>query len=329
LLWEDDLRAIYAILALLSWLTAGPAAAQTSYPTQPVRILVGFTAGTAPDIVARVLAEKLASSWGRPVLVENVGGAGGNIACGRIAHSAPDGYALVMCGNGSLVLAPNLYSKLAYDPVKDFVPITQVFVAANILVVHPDVPVNSIPELVALAKAQPGKLTYAHTGIGTSQHLAGELFKQMAQVDIRPVAYRGTTAVLPDLLAGRLSMSFSNISNVLPLVREGKLKGFAVSSAKRSGAAPDLPTMIEMGYPGFEAVPWFGLMAPAGTPATVTDKVYAETMKVLAVPAVRKHLADLGIDLIGGTSAEFAAVIATETVQWAKLIKAMGIGVIE
>jgi tripartite-type tricarboxylate transporter receptor subunit TctC len=323
------MKLIYAIAALLSlWLPAGPAAAQ-SYPTQPVRILVGFTAGTAPDIVARVLAERVAASWGRPVLVENVGGAGGNIACGRIAHSVPDGHALVMCGNGSLVIAPSLYTRLAYDPVKDFVPITQVFVAANILVVHPDVPVSSIPELVALAKAEPGKLTYAHTGIGTSQHLAGELFKHMAQVDIRPVAYRGTTAVLPDLLAGRLSMSFSNISNVLPLVREGKLKGFAVSSAKRSGAAPDLPTMIEMGYPGFEAVPWFGLMAPAGTPTAVTDRIYSETMKVLALPEVRKQFADLGIDVIAGTPAEFAAVIATETVQWAKLIKAMGIGVIE
>jgi len=323
------MKLIYAIAAALSLLLAQHASAQAVWPQQPVRILVGFTAGTAPDIVARVLAEKLAASWGRPVLVENVGGAGGNIACSRVAHSPPDGHALVMCGNGSLVLAPSLYTKLPYDPVKDFVPITQVFVAANILVVHPDVPVNSIPELVALAKAQPGNLTYAHTGTGTSQHLAGELFKHMAQVDIRPVAYRGTTAVLPDLLAGRLSMSFSNISNVLPLVREGKLKGFAVSSAKRSGAAPDLPTMIEMGYPGFEAVPWFGLMAPAGTPTTVTDKIYVETMKVLAVPEVRKQFAVLGIDVIGGTSAEFAAVIATETVQWAKLIKAMGIGVIE
>jgi tripartite-type tricarboxylate transporter receptor subunit TctC len=324
------MRAICAELAVLGlMLSAAPAAAQTAYPTQPVRILVGFTAGTAPDIVARVLAEKVAASWGRPVLIENVGGAGGNIACGRVAHSAPDGHTLVMCGNGSLVIAPSLYTKLSYDPLKDFVPITQVFVASNILVVHPSVPVNSVSELVALAKAEPGKLTYAHTGIGTSQHLAGELFKYMAHVDIRPVAYRGTTAVLPDLLAGRLSMSFSNISNVLPLVRDGKLKGFAVSSVKRSGAAPDLPTMIEMGYPGFDAVPWFGLMAPAGTPTAITDKIYAETMRVLGQPEVRKQLADLGIDVIGGTPAEFAAVLPAETAQWAKLIKAMGIGVIE
>jgi tripartite-type tricarboxylate transporter receptor subunit TctC len=324
------MRAICAGLAALGLLLgAAPAAGQTGYPSQTVRILVGFTAGTAPDIVARVLAEKFAVSWGRPVVIENVGGAGGNIACNRIAHAAPDGHTLVMCGNGSLVIAPSLYTKLPYDPVKDFAPITQVFVASNILVVHPSVPANSIPELVALAKAEPGTLTYAHAGIGTSQHLSAELFKYMAHVDIRPVAYRGTTAVLPDMLAGRLSMSFSNISNVLPLVREGKLKGFAVSSRKRSGAAPDLPTMIEMGYPDFDVVPWFGLMAPAGTPKPVIDKVYAETMKVLAQPDVRKQFATLGIDIIGGTPAEFAAVIPAEIRQWAKLIKAMGIPPIE
>ena len=324
------MRSICAGLATLGLiLGAAPSSAETSYPTQTVRILVGFTAGTSPDIVARVLAERFAASWGRPVVVENVGGAGGNIACNRVAHSPPDGHVLVMCGNGSLVINQSLYTKLPYDPVKDFVPITQVFVASNILVVHPSVPVNSIAELVALAKAEPGTLTYAHTGVGTSQHLAGELFKYMTHVDIRPVAYRGTTAVLPDLLAGRLSMSFSNISNVLPLVREGKLKGFAVSSARRSGAAPELPTMIEMGYPGFDVVPWFGLMAPAGTPQAVTDKIYAETMRVLALPEVRKQFATLGIDLIGGTPAELAAVIPAETAQWAKLIKAMGIQPIE
>ena len=324
------MRAIYAGLAALGLvLCAAPAAAQTGYPSQTVRILVGFPAGTSPDIVGRVMAEKFAAAWGRPVVIENIGGAGGNIACNRVAHAPPDGHTLVMCGNGSLVIAPSLYTKLPYDPVKDFVPITQVFVASNILVVHPSVLVSSIPELVALAKAEPGKLTYAHTGIGTSQHLAGELFKYMTHADIRPVAYRGSTAVLPDLLAGRLSMSFSNIANVLPLVREGKLKGFAVSSRNRAGAAPELPTMIEMGYPDFDVVPWFGLMAPAGTPKAITDKIYAETRKVLAQPDVRKQFAVLGIDVIGGTPAEFAAVIPAETQQWAKLIKAMGIQPIE
>ena len=319
------MKLIYAIAAALSLLPAGPAAAQTDYPQQTVRILIGFTPGVAPDIVARLFAERFAASWGRPVVVENVTGAGGNLACDRVAHASPDGYTLVMCGNGSLTIAPSLYPKLGYDPASDFVPITRVFVAANILAVPPDVPAKTLPELVALARAEPGKLTYAHAGIGTSQHLAAELFKYMAHLDIRPVAYRGTTAVLPDLLAGRVTMSFANIANALPLVREGKLRGFAVSSRKRSAAEPSLPTMAESGYPGFEAVPWFGLMAPAGTPPAVTDKIYRETMKVMAEPDVRKKLQDLGLDLIGGTPAEFADAIKTETPHWAELIKATGI----
>jgi len=313
------------VVALLALSTAGHATAQTSYPEQAVRILVGFTPGVAPDIVARVLADKFSESWGRPVLVENVTGAGGNIACDRVAKAAPDGYTLVMCGNSSLVIAPSLYDKLPYDPVKDLAPIARVFVAANILAVHPDVPAKTLPEFVTLARAQPGKLTYGHAGTGTSQHLAAELFKYMAHIDLQPVAYRGTTAVLPDLLAGRLTLSFANISNALPLVREGKLRGFAVTSIRRSGAAPDLPTMAESGFPGFEAVPWFGLMAPAGTPPAVVDKIQRETAKVLAMPEVQRRLAELGVDLIGGSPTEFAAVIASEMPQWAKVIKAAGI----
>jgi tripartite-type tricarboxylate transporter receptor subunit TctC len=326
LVGRTAMKAIYAILAALSLgLPAAPAAAQTSYPEQAVRILVGFTPGVAPDIVSRLLAERLAADWGRPVVVENVTGAGGNLACERVAHASPDGYTLVMCGNGSLTIAPYLYEKLSYDPVKDFVPISRVFVAANILTVHPDVPARSIPELVALARAQPGKLTYGHAGIGTSQHLAAELFKYMAHIDIQPVAYRGTTAVLPDLLAGRLTLSFANIANTLPLVRDGKLRGFAVTSLKRSAAEPEMPTMAESGYPGFEAVPWFGLMAPAGTPAAVTDKIYRETIAVLALPETKKRFAELGLDLIGGSPQEFAEAIRTESPQWAKLIQATGI----
>jgi tripartite-type tricarboxylate transporter receptor subunit TctC len=316
---------IAVVAAAIGLLLAAPASAQTDYPQQNVRILVGFTPGVSPDIVARLLAEKFSAAWGRGVVVENVTGAGGNFACDRVAHAVPDGHTLVMCGNGSLTIAPSLYEKLGYDPLKDFVPITRVFVAANILALPPDVPVKTLADLVALARAEPGKLTYAHAGVGTSQHLAAELFKSMAKLDIRPVGYRGTTAVLPDLLAGRVTMSFANIANVLPLMREGKLRGLAVSSIKRSGAAPDLPTVAELGFPGFESVPWFGLMAPAGTPAAVTDKIYRETMKILAEPDVRKKLQDLGIDPIGGTPAEFVETIRTETPRWAKLIKEAGI----
>ena len=309
-------------------LAAGPALAQ-GYPEQGIKIVVGFPPGVAPDVTARLLADKFGEAWGKPVVVENVTGAGSNIATDRVAKAAPDGYTLLMGGNSALVISPSLYDKLPYDPVKDFAPISQVFVAANLLVIPPNVPARTLPDLVALARTQPGKLTYGHAGIGTSQHLAAELFKYMAHLDIQPVAYRGTTAVLPDLIAGRLSMSFANILNALPLSREGKLTAFAVTSRQRSGAAPDIPTMVELGYPGFEAVPWFGLVAPAGTPQIVIDKVHRETARTLAQPDVRKRMAELGVDLIGNTPAEFAAVIKAEIPQWAAVIKGAGIRAIE
>jgi tripartite-type tricarboxylate transporter receptor subunit TctC len=286
---------------------------------------VGFTPGVAPDITGRLLADKFSEAWGKPVVVENVTGAGGNIATDRVAKAAPDGYTLLMGGNSSLVINPSLYEKLPFDPIKDFAPIAQIFVAANILVVHPEFPAKSLPELIALARAQPGKLTYAHAGVGTSQHLAGELFKSMAKIDVQPVAYRGSTAVMPDMLAGRLSLFFGNVVNVLPLVREGKLKAFAVTSLKRSAVAPELPTMAESGFPGFEAVPWFGLMAPAGTPAAIIDKLHRETVRVLALPDVRRRLEELGLDVIGSSPAELAAVIKSETPHWAKMIREAGI----
>jgi tripartite-type tricarboxylate transporter receptor subunit TctC len=318
---------VFATLAGL--LIAGFAAAQTGYPQQTIHILVGFTPGVAPDLVSRLLAERFNAAWGKPAVVENVTGAGGNIACERTARAAPDGYTLVMCGNSTLVFSPSLYDKMSFDPVKDLAPIVQVFVSANVLVVHPDVPVKSIEDLVALARAQPGKLTYAHAGIGTSQHLAAELFKSMTHVDIQPVAYRGTTALIPDLVAGRVTMAFANIVNAIPLARDGKLRAFAVTSRKRSAAAPDLPTMAELGYPGFEAVPWFGLMAPAGTPQPIIAKLHDATVGVLAEPAVRTKLTELGLDIIANTPAEFAAAIASETPRWATVIKTAGIHIDE
>ena len=318
------MRAIIG-LAISILLFTSDAFGQTQYPDQNVRILVGFPAGTAPDVGARIVADKLAILWGKAVIVENISGASGNIAADRAAKSQPDGYTLFMGGNSSLIMSVSLYDKLSFDPVKDFVPITQIFVAANLLVVHPDVPVKSIDDLVALAKAKPGQLTYGHTGTGSSQHLANELFKYMTKTNIQPIAYKGSTAVLPDLLAGRINMAFLNVVNAAPLVKEGKLRAFAVSSRKRSVAAPDLPTMIEKGYPDFEAVPWFGFLAPAGTPQAIVDKVHDDTVKVLAMPDVQKRFADNGLDMIGGTSAEFAEVIRKEIPYWAKIIKEAGI----
>ena len=320
------MRALVRVAAVFSFcVAAGAAFAQGAYPEQTVRILVGFTAGVAPDVTARILAERLAEAWGKPVVVENVTGAGGNIAAERVAKAAPNGYTLGMVGNGSLVFSPSMYEKLAFDPLKDFAPITQVFVAANLLVVPASLPVKSLDELVALARAHPGKLAYAHAGAGTSQHLAAELFKSTLKLDIRPVAYRGSTALMPDLLAGRVDMAFANIVNVLPLAKEGKLRAFAVTSVKRSGIAPELPTMIEAGFPGFEAVPWFGLMAPAGTPSAIVERVNRETLRILALPDVRKRFFDLGLDVLGGTPAEFTAAMEREIPQWAKVIRQAGI----
>jgi tripartite-type tricarboxylate transporter receptor subunit TctC len=320
------MKTIYGIVAALSVLqTAGHAAAQASYPEQTVRILVGFTPGVAPDVAGRLLADKFSEAWGRPVMVENVTGASGNIATDRVAKATPDGHTLLMGGNASLIFGPSIYEKLPFDPIKDFAPISQIFVAANILVVPNETPAKALPELVALARAQPGKLTYAHVGAGTSQHLAAELFKSMAHIDIQPVAYRGTTHLLPDLLAGRVTMSFANIVNILPLMREGKLRAFAVTSIKRSVVARDLPTMAESGYPGFEAVPWFALMAPAGTSPAIIEKIHRETVRVLAMPDVRRKLNELGLDVIGGSPAELAVVIKREIPQWAKVIKEAGI----
>jgi tripartite-type tricarboxylate transporter receptor subunit TctC len=314
---------LFAALAVL--LAAQTASAQSTYPNRPAKILVGFTPGTAPDVVARILADRFAEVWGTPFVVENIPGAGSNIATDRVAKAAADGYTLLMGNNGALVINPSLFETLPFDPAKDFAPISQIFIAANVLVLPPEQPVKSITELVALAKAEPGKLSYAHAGVGTSQQLAAELFKYSAHVDIKGVPYRGTTAFMPDLLTNRITMSFANITNVMPLVREGKLRALAITSIKRSALAPELPTMAESGFPGFEAVPWFGLLAPAGTPKDVLDKLHDEAVKALARPEVRKQFDELGLEPVGNTPAEFAAIIKKETPEWAKVIKDAGI----
>src|SRR5471032_1920140 len=309
------------VAALLVLFVAQTASAQSGYPNRPVKILVGFTPGTAPDLAARILADRFSEVWGTPFVVENIPGAGSNIATERVAKAAADGYTLLMGGNSALVINPSLYETLPFDPLRDFEPISQVFIAANVLAVPPELPVKTVAELVALAKAEPGKLSYGHAGVGTSQHLGAELFKYRAHVDITAVAYRGTTALMPDLLAGRLNLSFANIVNVVPLAREGKLRALAITSIKRSGLVPDLPTMAESGFPGFNAVPWFGLLAPAGTSADIIDKIYKETVKDLALPDVRKKFDELGLEPVGNTPAKFTAIIKKETPEWAKVIK--------
>ena len=261
-------------------LPAGHFAWAQAYPDKPIRILVGFAPAGPADIAARVLGEKLTASWGKPVVIENVTGAAGNVSAERVAKAAPDGYTLLVGASSTIVTNISLYGKLGFDPVRDFAPISQLCVTPNILALNNDVPVKSVAELVALAKAQPNALTFGSAGVGTSQHLAGELFKVQAGIKLQHVPYRGIAQVVPDLLGGRLTMVFGNISAMLPLARENKVRALAVTSLKRAPSLPDMPTMAEQGFPSFDATAWFGVLAPSGTPAPVIARLHAETAKI-------------------------------------------------
>ena len=319
------MKLIFGLLAVWSALTAaGHALAQENYPDKAIRILVGFPSGGPPDIAARLLADKFSKAWGQPVVVENVTGAGGNIAIDRAIKSPPDGYTLVMASS-AITISPSLYKRAPYDPIKDFAPISIAVFTPSILVVSNEVPAKNVQELIALARAQPGKLTYGHAGVGTPAHLSGELFKSLARIDIVPVPYRGIPALLPDLLSGRVSMSLPNMSVVLPLVREGKLRALAAISPRRAAAAQDLSTMIEQGLPGFDVPIWFGLMAPAGTPRAIIDKIHQETVRALTAADVRKRFDNAGMEVVANTPDEFAAIIKSELPRWAKLVKDAGI----
>jgi tripartite-type tricarboxylate transporter receptor subunit TctC len=311
---------LVAALPMIS--KAGDAVAQSGYPDRAVKMVVGYPPAGPVDIIARVMSDRLAELWHQSVVVENVSGAGGNIAGDRVAKAAPDGYTLLVATNAQIAVNPSLYAKMTYDPARDLMPITQAVYSPNILVVPNDVPAKTVQELVAYARSHTGeKLTFASAGVGTTQHLAGELFKAMAHIDIQHVPYRGAAPVITDLLGGRLTMYFGAISPLIPLVREGKVRALAVTSAKRFATAPDLPTMIEAGYPDFVSILSIGLMAPAGTSPAIIEKIHRDTVKVLALPEVRKKLSDIGMEVIGNSPAEFAAAIRTETPQWAKVIK--------
>jgi tripartite-type tricarboxylate transporter receptor subunit TctC len=313
------------VVALAAVLIAGEAIAQANYPEKPIRMLAGFPAGGPSDIVARLVGDKLTEALGKPVVVEVMTGAGGTIASDRAAKSAPDGYTLLMATSGMIVVNPSLYPRLPFDPLKDFTPIIEISVQPNFLVVNNGVPANSVQELVALARAQPGKLSFASGGAGTSNHLAGELFKSMAKLDLQHVPYRGASAVITDLLGNRITMFFGNIAPLLPLIREGRLRGLAVTSLERFGATPELPTVAESGFPGFDVTASFGLMTAAATPSGVIDKISRDTAGVLAEGDLRHKLADIGVIVMGNSPAEFSAAIKSELVLWAKLIKEAGL----
>jgi tripartite-type tricarboxylate transporter receptor subunit TctC len=317
-------RILVLMPCLLALLIVGSPAAQSTYPEKPIRLVVGLPPGSQTDTVARLFSQKLAEALERPIVVENVAGFSGNIAADRVVKAAPDGYTLGLLSDGPLVMNPSLY-KLAYDPVTDFAPVSQVVAGLNMVVVNNDVPVKSVNELVALAKAQPGMLTFASSGSGTATHMATELFKSVAGLDIRHIPYKGGVAAIPDLLSGRVTMMFSPMVGVLPLAREGKLRALAVTSLRRSPAAPELPTIAESGYPSFEFTIWYELLAPARTPATIVLRLHLETVKALAQADVRAKLTALGMEAIGNSPDEFAAAIKSEIPQWAKVIMESGI----
>jgi tripartite-type tricarboxylate transporter receptor subunit TctC len=302
---------------------AGPSFAQTSYPDKPVRILVGFTPGSATDITARIFAQKFNEAWGVPVTVENVPGAGGTVALDRAAKAAPDGYTLAYAANGATTIAPALQGKLPYDSTSDFTPISLLLQMASILAVNNDVPAKTFQELLALARSQPGKLSYASPGVGTPQHIAGEMLKIAAKADIVHVPYRG--AVLTDVIGGRVTMTLQNAGAILPIVQEGKLRGVAVTSLKRSPNLPEVPTIAESGFPGFEATSWFSLLAPVGTPAPIVKKIHDEAVKTLADPEMRARFAQLGLDTVGSSPDALAAVIKSDIAKWSGVIKEAGI----
>jgi tripartite-type tricarboxylate transporter receptor subunit TctC len=313
------------LIAALTMAPAASALAQSNYPDHAVKMEVGYPPGGPVDIIARVVADRLSQIWKQPVVVENISGAGGNLAGDRVAKAAPDGYTLMMATNAQVAINPSLYKKLTYDPVNDLVQISQAVYSPNILVVPNDVPAKNVKELVAYAKANPGKLSFASAGVGTTQQLAGELFKSMAKIDIQHVPYRGAAPVITDLLGGRITMYFGPISSLTPLVRDGKVRALAITSAKRFGAAPDLPTMIEEGYPDFVSILAMGLMAPKGTPPAIIEKIHKASVEALTPPEVRKRLSDIGMEVVNSSAQEFTALIKAEAPQWAKVIKDAGI----
>lgn len=308
-------------LLLAAALPFAGAHAQGAWPTKPVRIIVTFPPGGAPDTLGRVLAEKW-GALGQPVTVENKPGAGGNIGADLVAKAPGDGHTLVIGTVGTHAINPALYAKMPYNHVKDFTPISFLASTPNLLVVNKDVPASNVKELVELAKKQ--QLNFGSSGSGTSIHLSGELFNTMAGVKMQHVPYKGRAEAIPDLLGGRIQMIFDNMPSALPLVQEGKLKAIAVTSAQRSPAAPQIPTIAESGLPGFEATSWFALLASPGVPRDVQMKINAETLKVLAMPDVKEKLAKLGLDPNPGTPEALATLIQAETGKWAKVVQASG-----
>ncbi len=301
-------------------LCAFGAAAADAYPTKPIKWVVPFPPGGAMDSMARTLGEKLSASMKQPVIVENRPGAGGSIGSNLVAKAAPDGHTIMIVSIGQAV-NPSIYPKLPYDAAKDFEPVSLVGIVPNLLVAHPSVKAGNVKELIALAKAQPGKISYASAGNGTTVHLAAELFSSMAGVDIMHVPYKGSAPAVTDLMGGQVDIMFDSLSSARPYVESGKLKALAVTTAKRSSAFPNVPTVAESGLPGYELSGWYAVFVPAKTPKPVVDRLHAELVKALKQDDVRARFALLGAEPVGSSPQELAATVKTETARWEKIVR--------
>ena len=313
------------LVATLLFVLAAPAVLAQAWPTKPVRIINAFAPGGPSDLLSRAVGDKLQGSWGQPVIVEAKPGADGLIGMEYAAKSPADGYTIVTVPVGNAVLLPNLRSKLPYDMAKDFVPITLLATVQNVLVVGANVPANNLKELIAYAKANPGKLSFASPGAGSSPHIAGEMLKSATGMDMIHVAYKGTGPALNDVMGGQVTMFFSQMSSALPLVKQGKLKGIGVASLRRHPAATEIPTIAEQDQPGFEAMAWYALFAPAGTPQDIVNKIAADATKALQMQDVKDKLSALGADPVGGTPEEFALRLKNENARWGAAIRKAGI----
>ena len=294
------------------------------WPSKPIKYIVPFAPGGSTDILGRIVAEKLTVALGQPVVVENKPGAGGGLGADFVAKAAPDGYTIMGGTISTHAINASLYSNLPYDPVKDFVAITLLARVPNMLVINPDVPAKTVVELIKLLKANPSKYTFASAGNGTSQHLSGELFKSMAGVEMQHIPYKGSPPALQDVVGGQVTMTFDNITTAWPLAKAGKLRALAVTTAKRSTVAPDVPTLAEAGLVGFEVGSWQGVFAPAGTPPEIVKRLNAEIVKILNLPDVKEKLFALGAEPVGDTPEQFAAFVKSEVAKWSDVVKKSG-----
>jgi tripartite-type tricarboxylate transporter receptor subunit TctC len=312
-------------LVVLAGLCLAGSAWSQAYPTKPVRIVVAFSPGGATDVISRIVGGKLAERWGQQVLIDNRPGAGGSIGAEHVARSAPDGHTLIMGSLSEIAINPALNPKLAYDPARDFAPVVLVASVPLALCVHPSIPVRSVKDYVALARAKPQSINYASSGAGTTTHLGMELLRTAAGIELVHVPYKGGPPGAADVVAGQVQAILGTVSTVLPFSRAGRMRCVAVTSTRRSGSFPEVPTVAESGYPGYEVVLWSGLLAAAGTSADIVARVHGETAKILALPDVREGLARQGADIDLKSPAEFAAYLTTELAKWSKVVKASGV----